>query len=152
MNNTRIGDRKRGITSEIRGRHYTRACLVARGNPSPPKKPLGTPEFCLRLSWSSLTKNLHQKGGWYGWKPSSRFNLSIRAFRAHPLIEIRQTILYRAIRANGISTNSIIPPLLIQKCPPPREDAPRSSTAPLDIRQRGVQSEGAAVDGGSITS
>ena len=33
-----------------------------------------------------------------------------QAFRAYPLIEIRQTILYRAIRGNRISVNSTLPP------------------------------------------
>ena len=38
---------------------------------------------------------------------------SIRAFRAYPLIEIRQTVLCRAIRGNSISVNSTLPPLSI---------------------------------------
>ena len=29
-----------------------------------------------------------RKGGWYGWKPSSSSNFSIRAFRAYPRIGI----------------------------------------------------------------
>ena len=36
--------------------------------------------------------------------------LKFRAFRDYPLIEIRQTILYRAIRGNSISVNSTLPP------------------------------------------
>ena len=36
--------------------------------------------------------------------------LNLRAFRACPLVEIRQTILHRATRADRISVNSIIPP------------------------------------------
>ena len=53
-----------------------------------------------------------RKGGWYGWKPSSSSNLSIRVFRAYPLIEIRQTGPRRAIRGNGISVSSTLPLLL----------------------------------------
>ena len=51
-----------------------------------------------------------RKGGWYGWEPSSSSNLSIRAFRACPLIEIRRTAPCRAIRGNSISVNSTLPP------------------------------------------
>ena len=51
-----------------------------------------------------------RKWGWYGWKPSSSSNFSTRAFRAYPLIEMRQITLYRAIRADGISVNIILPP------------------------------------------
>ena len=35
----------------------------------------------------------------------SSSNFSIRAFRAHPVVEIRQTVPCRAIRGNGISVN-----------------------------------------------
>ena len=42
--------------------------------------------------------------------PQTSSNLSIRVFRAYPLIELRQTILHRAIRGNGISV-SPPPPL-----------------------------------------
>ena len=42
--------------------------------------------------------------------PSSSSNLSIRVFRAYPLIENNQTVIYRAIRADSISTNSTPPP------------------------------------------
>ena len=51
-----------------------------------------------------------RRGGRYGWKPSSSSNFSIRAFRAYPLIEIRQTVPHRAIRGNSISVNSSLPP------------------------------------------
>ena len=51
-----------------------------------------------------------RKGGWYGWKPSSSWNFSIRVFRARPLIEIRQTAPCRAIRGNSLSVNSTLPP------------------------------------------
>ena len=51
-----------------------------------------------------------RKRGWYGWKPSSSSNLSIRVVQAYCLIEIRQAIIYRAIRADSISIDSIIPP------------------------------------------
>ena len=53
-----------------------------------------------------------RKGGRYGWKPSSSSNFSIRAFRAYPPIEIRQTVPCRAIRGNSISVNRTLPPLL----------------------------------------
>ena len=53
-----------------------------------------------------------RKRGWYGWKPSSSSNLSIRVFRAYPLIESSQTAPCRAIRGDGISANSTLPPLL----------------------------------------
>ena len=39
----------------------------------------------------------------------SSSNLSIRVVRAYPLIEIRLTILCRAIRGNSISVNSTPP-------------------------------------------
>ena len=53
----------------------------------------------------------HRKGGSYGWKPSSSSNFSIRVFGIYScVIELRQAIPYRAIRADGISINSIIPP------------------------------------------
>ena len=51
-----------------------------------------------------------RKGGWYGWKPLSSSNFSIRAFRAQPLIETRQMAPRLAIRGNGISVNSTRPP------------------------------------------
>ena len=63
-----------------------------------------------RLAPSTWTKGTTRKGGWYGWKPSSSSNCSIRAFRAYYLIEVRQTIICRAIRADSISINSTISP------------------------------------------
>ena len=42
--------------------------------------------------------------------PRRAENLSIRAFRAYPRIEIRHTFPCRAIRGNSISVNSTIPP------------------------------------------
>ena len=54
---------------------------------------------------TSITRN----GGWCDWKPSSSSNCSIRALRACPLIEIRQTAPCRAIRGNSISVNSTLP-------------------------------------------
>ena len=36
----------------------------------------------------------YSKGGWYAWKPSSSSDLSIRAFRAYPLIEIGHSYYY----------------------------------------------------------
>ena len=52
----------------------------------------------------------HRNGGWYGWKPSSSSNFSIRALRACPLIEIRQTVPCGAVPGNSISVNSTLPP------------------------------------------
>ena len=43
-------------------------------------------------------------------KPSSSSNFSTRAFRACPLVEITQTVPCPAIRGNGISVNSTLPP------------------------------------------
>ena len=40
----------------------------------------------------------------------SSSNFEIRAFRAYPLVEVRQTAPCRAIRGNGISVNSTLPP------------------------------------------
>ena len=57
-----------------------------------------------------------RKGGWCGWKPSLSSDLSIRAFRAHPLIEIRQAVPCRAIRGKNISVNSTLPPLNPCRC------------------------------------
>ena len=51
-----------------------------------------------------------RKGGRCGWEPSSSSNFSIRAFRGFSLIEVRQTVLCRAIRADSISINSSLPP------------------------------------------
>ena len=61
-----------------------------------------------------------RKGGWHGWKPSSRSNCSIRAFRTQLfqfelvefIIEIRQSVSCRAIRGSSISVSSPPPPLL----------------------------------------
>ena len=56
-----------------------------------------------------------RKGGRYGWKPSSSSSFSTRAsraFRAYPLVEIRQAVPRRAIRGNSISVNSTLPPLI----------------------------------------
>ena len=46
-------------------------------------------------------------------KPSSSSNFSIRASRAYPLVEVRQTVLCRAIRGDSISVNSTLLPLNI---------------------------------------
>ena len=61
-----------------------------------------------------------RNGGRYGWKPSSSSNFldssfssskfAIRAFRACPLVEIRQIASRRAIRGNSISANATLPP------------------------------------------
>ena len=48
-------------------------------------------------------------GGWYSWKPSSSSTFSIRVVRVYPLIECL-TVPCRAIRGNGISVNSAVPP------------------------------------------
>ena len=37
---------------------------------------------------------------------------AFRAFRAYPLVEIRQAAPCRAIRGSGISVNSTLPPLI----------------------------------------
>ena len=50
---------------------------------------------------------------------SSIVFLSSRAFRAYPLIEIRQTVPCRAIRGNNIPVNSTLPPLQCAAPPPP---------------------------------
>ena len=52
---------------------------------------------------------------------------TIWAFRAYPLVEIIQTILYRAIRADSISIDSILPPLLGEE---DREDHHRREEGP----------------------
>jgi hypothetical protein len=51
-----------------------------------------------------------REGGWYGWKPSSSSNFSIRAFRACSLAEVRQTPPCRAIRGSSISVSNTLPP------------------------------------------
>ena len=43
-----------------------------------------------KANTSGQHQTSHRKGGWYGWKPSSSSNFSIRAFRACPLIYIKQ--------------------------------------------------------------
>ena len=56
--------------------------------------------------------NTWKGGGWCGGKPSSSSNFSIRAFRAYPFVESREAAPGRAIRGNGISVNSTLPPLI----------------------------------------
>ena len=53
-----------------------------------------------------------RKGRCYVRKPPSSSHFSVRAFRAYPLIEIRQAAPCRAIRGNRISVNSTLPRLL----------------------------------------
>ena len=65
------------------------------------KHPRDTSDHCA---------SFFRKGGWYGWKPSSSSDFSIRAFRAYPLIETKQTVPCRAIRGTSISVNSTLPP------------------------------------------
>ena len=58
-----------------------------------------------------------QRSAWFGrgddtiGTPHGAQNFSIRAFRACPLVEIRQALACRAIRGNSISVNSTLPPL-----------------------------------------
>ena len=52
------------------------------------------------------------------WKPSSNSTCSIRAFRAYPLIEIRQAVPCRAIRGSRISVNGSPPPSSLRHEPP----------------------------------
>ena len=66
--------------------------------------------------------NCFRKGGWYGWKPSSSPNFSIRVFRVYPLIESNQTAPCRAIRGNSIPVNSTLPLSLCTIC---RRTSPR---------------------------
>ena len=54
-----------------------------------------------------------RKGGWYRWKPWSS---SIRAFRAYPLIEIKQTAPCRAFRGKSSDSRQ---QYLSQQYPPP---------------------------------
>ena len=67
----------------------------------------------------------------YGWKPSSSSNLSIRAFRVYPLVEIRQTVPCRAIRGKSSDSRRRY---LNQQHPPP----PLTSDSVL---RRGVRAE-----------
>ena len=63
--------------------------------------------FSTSLSyWSDNIWKVWIGRGWYGWKPSSSSNWSIRAFRAYPLIEIRPNVPCRTIRGSSISVNS----------------------------------------------
>ena len=62
----------------------------------------------VRLLREAIRRGV-RKGGWYGWKPSSSSNFSIRAFRVYVLTEIRQALLCRALRAESISVDSILP-------------------------------------------
>ena len=52
-----------------------------------------------------------RKGGWYGWKPSSSSSCSIRAVRAYPPIDIRQSSLSSDSRQRYLS-QQYPPPLL----------------------------------------
>ena len=62
-------------------------------------------DFHTRSNFLVKTEGI-RKGWWYGWKPSSSSNFSIRAFRAYPLIEVRQAVPCRAIRGSSISVSS----------------------------------------------
>ena len=70
-------------------------------------------ESCLELPELAVIIQtiISRKAGWYGWKPTSSSTLSIRAFRAYPLIWIRRTVPCRAIRGSNISVKGTLPPL-----------------------------------------
>ena len=67
-----------------------------------------------------------RKGGGCGWKPSSSSNFSARAVRAHPLVEIKQTVPCRAILRRQY---------LSQQYPPPSQkyDSRNSGVRPKPI-------------------
>ena len=50
------------------------------------------------------------KGGMIRLETLIELELSIRVFRAYPLMEIRQMVPCRAIRGDSISVNSTLPP------------------------------------------
>ena len=59
----------------------------------------------------SKLAHLHSKGGMIWLETLIELNcLSNRSCRAYPLIEIKQTVPCRAIRGDGISVNSTLPP------------------------------------------
>ena len=72
--------------------------------------PNSTQYSCTRRDPACAAPHAGPASEGYGWKPSSNSNFSIRAFRACPLIEIRQTVPCRAIRGNSISVNGTLPP------------------------------------------
>ena len=45
------------------------------------------------------------RGDGYGWKPSSNSNLSIRALRAYPLVEIRQTVCQATVPSPHLTSH-----------------------------------------------
>ena len=97
----------------------TSSLLWARAGPWKPRFPGGLGIDWARRPLRGFSRRglaLFQKGGWYNYRPSSSSNFSIRAFRAYPLVEIRQTILYRAIRGSSISVSSTLPPSLSFQC------------------------------------
>ena len=92
-----------------------------------------------------------RKGGWYGWRPSSSSDFSIRVsfsssnlwiryFRAYPFIETRPTVPCRAIRGKSSDSRQRY---LSQQYPPPLSKVARSSSTeplanltPLPIKKR----------------
>ena len=73
--------------------------------------PIGTEPCVLAPAESACrafsTRLMFREGGRYGWKPSSSSNVSIRVVRAYYLIGSKQTILYRASRADSISQSTV---------------------------------------------
>ena len=69
--------------------------------------------FAMQLHVQTATQpGSRRKGAGCGWKPSSSSNISIRAFRAYPLVEIRQTVPCRAIRGKQYLSQQYHPPPL----------------------------------------
>ena len=81
--------------------------------------------------WLLLVVVVFRKGGGHGWKPSASSNFSIRAFRAHPLIEIRLAVGGTTRRCAGKADRS--------DCQELRLSAPGSLGTRFKINQRGVQ-------------
>ena len=61
------------------------------------------------------TASSYQKGGMIRLETLVELKFPIRVVRVYPLIETRQTSIDRAIRADSISINSILPPSLLHR-------------------------------------
>ena len=90
-------------------------CQFDALDPSPSSARTRTDTAALpEKEWVRRNKHIKPEGGMIRLEflnsSFSSSNFSIRAFRAYPLIEVRQTVPCRAIRGNGISDDSTLPP------------------------------------------
>ena len=79
--------------------------------PEAPGPRLGDRGLPVALHHREQAGGLRRGDDMAGSPHRAQIYFSIRVFRAYSPIEIRQTILYRAIRGNRFSVNSVLPPL-----------------------------------------